>query len=178
MKSKSRAILFWGLAWGLFEATAGFVLHQLPMGIGAYIWFPAAYLMMDRVYQKTGQKRAVLWAASLAAAIKLLNLLWAARPDVVINPAVSIILEALAMVGVLSVLKKRNPAVVNGIWRLGYVLYAAILMPAWMREASVVRDMDALLLFVGKEYVLSSLLCIALTINLRGRRGIMRAERG
>jgi len=175
---KIRNLLFWGIAWGVFESTAGFALHQLPMGMGAYIWFPAAFCMMNRVYQKTGQKRAVVMAALLAASIKLLNLLWAARPDVVINPAVSIVLEALAMAVALSLFKKSNPAFVNALWRLGYVLYALALMPGWMREVSVVRDTDALLSFMVREYVFSTLICMALTINLKGRRGIMHAERG
>lgn len=175
---KIRALLIWGVAWGVFEATAGFVLHQLPVPIGPYIWFPAAFFVMDRVYQKTGQRRAVLWAALLAASIKLINLLWAVRPDIVINPAIAIVLEALAMAGVLCVSQKKNPAIVNALWRLAYLLYAVTLMPTWMREISVIRDTDALLLFVGREYILSTLICMAFTINLSGRRGIMHSERG
>ncbi|MCL2812695.1 MAG: hypothetical protein FWD25_12515 [Clostridia bacterium] len=175
---KWRTVLIWGVAWGVFEATAGFVLHQLPIPIGPYIWFPAAYFMMDRVYQRTGQKRGVLWAALLAASIKLLNLFWAVRPDIVINPAIAIVLEALAMVGVLSFSPKRNPALVNALWRLGYMLYAATLMPVWIREVSVIRDVGAILLFMGREYVLSTLICFAFTIHLSRRRGVMHSERG
>jgi len=174
-----RPVLIWGLAWGAFEATAGFVLHQLPVAIGAYVWFPAAYFFMDRAYQKTGKRRAVMWAALLAASLKMLNLFWALRPDHVINPAVSIMLESLAMAGVLCFAREGKAGfrmiigkvlAVNALWRLGYVLYAAALVPAWMREVSVVRDADAVLRFVGHEYVLSSLICIAAMTVFRDTR--------
>jgi len=164
-----RPILFWGLAWGLFEATAGFALHLLPFSIGAYIWFPAAYLFMDRVYQKTGGKGAVLWVALLSAFLKLLNLFTSVRPDTVINPAVSILLESLAMVCVLSFARKSDGAVlsiasevllVNTLWRLGYTFYLGVLAPAWMREVSVVQSGAAFLTFFVKENLLSALVCV------------------
>jgi len=173
-----RSVLFWGLAWGAFEATIGFVLHQLPFAIGAYVWFPAAYFFMDRTYQKTGRRCAVVWTALLSASLKMLNLFWAIRSDYVINPAVSIVLESLAMVGVLSFTREGKTSfwqiawkvsATNALWRLGYTLYAAALVPAWMREVSVVRDAGALLSFVGHEHVLSSLACVGVMMVFQRR---------
>jgi len=154
-----QSILLWGFVWGAFEATAGVVLHQLPVALGAYIWFPAAYFFMDRVYQKTGRKRAVVWTALLSASLKLLNLFSPIRPDYVINPAVSIILESLAMVLALKLNLKLRILSVNTLWRLGYAFYVSVLASAWIREVSVVQSAAAYFTFFVKENLLSSLVC-------------------
>jgi len=172
-------ILFWGLVWGVFEATAGALLHLLPFAAGAYIWFPAAYFFMDRVYQKTGQKRAVVGSALLSAAIKLLGLFSAMRPDYVIHPAVSIVLEGMAMACVLALLRKGRgtPAEIavkivsiNTLWRLGYALFLFVLAPVWAREGSAVQSMAPFLSFMIRENLLSSLVCgaVAMAVDQRG----------
>jgi len=155
-------IVLLGVAWGVFEATAGFLLHLLPFSIGAYVWFPAAYWFLSRAYHKTGRKRAVIFVALIAAGLKLLNLFSQVRIDYVINPAVSIVLEALAMI----LVPMRMPGgvrvfFVNTLWRVMYAAYAITLMPASMRSVSVVASGPDFVSFMVFENVLSSLVCVA-----------------
>jgi len=168
-------ILFWGILWGLFEATAGFLLHLLPVPLGAYLWFPAAFFFMRGAHQQTEKKSAILGAAAVAAALKLLNLFSDIRPDYVLNPAASILLEALAMIGVTAYRNRPTGqsmttlfstascvAWVNSLWRVGYVFYLIIFSPLWMRDASVVGSAASLLSFLLIENMLSSFVCIVI----------------
>ncbi|WP_312693954.1 hypothetical protein [Caproiciproducens sp.] len=97
MKSKLECILLWGSLWGLEEATLGHFLHLFPFSIGWLFWFPLAYLFMHTVYTKTGKLTSILYTASLASVIKLTDLFLPIRIDMVLNPAVSILLEGCAV---------------------------------------------------------------------------------
>jgi len=174
---KHCSILFWGVIWGAFEATAGFLLHLLPFSIGAYVWFPAAYFFLDRAYRKTGRRSAVVYTGMLAAGLKLLNLFSQVRTDYVINPAASIVLEALAMAFALSLAWRPRRAIaaicfevfaVNTLWRLLYIAYIGTLAPAAFREVSVAASAPAVFTFMVQENIVSSFVCVAIIALARG----------
>lgn len=180
--------LFWGSVWGIFEAVIGYFLHLLPISIGAYIWFPAAYFFMERTYVATGQKRAVVLVALLSASIKLLNLLTPIRLDYVINPAASIVLEALVMICVIAFSRNREfgrspmslvkrVLSVNTLWRVMYTLYAGFIIPAWMQEVSLIRDASSYLSFILLENLASTLICVAaMLLNYRMLKAVSHSE--
>ncbi len=109
MKKHLTTILFLGAIWGLLEATLGYVLHFLPALISGSIMFPIATLVMLRTYQITNSKKSVFSVAVIASLIKSVNLL---MPNLsvwkVINPMISILVEALLVVAVFSVLSSEK----------------------------------------------------------------------
>ncbi|MBU0996530.1 MAG: hypothetical protein KKE16_00630 [Firmicutes bacterium] len=109
MKKHLTTILFLGAIWGLLEATLGYVLHFLPALISGSILFPIATLVMLRTYQVTNSKKSVFGVAVTASLIKSVNLL---MPNLsvwkVINPMISILVEALLVVAVLGVLSSNK----------------------------------------------------------------------
>lgn len=95
------------------------------------IWFPVAYFFIHKAYRDTNSIPAVMLTALTASSLKLINLFFPGRVDVVLNPAVSIILEALSMMLVYQYvidkqLAKINPLTVlltGVIWRALYICY-------------------------------------------------------
>lgn len=182
------SILFWGSLWGIFEATVGYGLHLLPVKLGSYIWFPAAYFFMDRAYNATGRQSTVMGVALLSAAIKLVNLLTPIRADYVINPAVSIVLEAMVMAAALWIINGKagqNQWTVtpwrilftNTAWRLCYLLYLGVIAPAWIREVSVWQDAAQRLNFLAWENLLSSIVSVlAMGVVMRIGKRMHRAS--
>ncbi len=155
-------VLFWSALWGLFEATAGYLLHLLPISIGWIIWFPAAYFFMERMYTKTGKAYAVLFGALFAASVKLLNLFVPGiRIDRVLNPAVSILLEAVGVFLVLTMLKNFSKYCfvqaigASIIWRGLYLLYL-LMVPQWMFDISPLADSVKLISFCVKESIINA----------------------
>ena len=89
--------LFWGSVWGLYEATAGWFVHNLIRvpGAASILMVPFAVFCMDRALRSGGSLRAVAVAAATASTLKLLDLLLPALSLLdVLNPAVAILLEA------------------------------------------------------------------------------------
>jgi hypothetical protein len=162
-------IFIWGGIWGIFEVTVGYLLHLLPFKVGWLVWYPVASFFMLNVYRRTRKVSSILYIGFLSASIKLLNLFLPGRIDRVINPAVSIILEALSMAAVIfavHALKQRKHSVwvkavaalcMNTGWRLLYVFYVAFLVPGWMREISVIRSADAFVTFFVVHNLFTSL---------------------
>lgn len=162
-------VLFWGALWGVFEATVGYLLHLLPISIGFLVWFPIACFFMGKVYARTGKARAILYVGLLSAAVKLVDLLLPGRIDRVINPAVSIIFESLALFAVVCILntlqenRRANPATkalaavgINTLWRGLFILYIAFIVPQWMRDVSVMRSAPSLVRFAVIDHAASS----------------------
>lgn len=163
-------IVVWGTIWGIFEATVGYLLHLLPLSIGWLVWYPMACFFLSCVYRNTNKIYSVLFVGILCAAIKMLNLFLPGRIDRVINPAFSIVFEALSLYAVIWVLnrhlaeKRRRPLVkalaalgMNTGWRALYVLYLFFLVPDWIREVSVISSMESFLKFFVKQNILTSL---------------------
>lgn len=159
----ANSILFWGALWGVFESTVGCLLHLLPVSIGYMIWFPAALFFMDRVYKATGKMYSVLLIAVFAASIKLLNLFMPVRVDKVINPAISIILEAVTVFSVYYTYNKfsrenklSKAIAVSVIWRLLYLVYL-LFVPEWMYTISALADRAKLIKFLLIESGINAL---------------------
>ncbi len=161
MKKNVSAVLLWGGLWGISEATIGYLTHLLLPGMGWMFYFPAAYGFMRGAYKQTGKASVVLACAILSALIKLLNLPMTPRLDYVINPAVSIVLEGLAVgLAFRWIYGKNRPMIRYGLlpfltsaaWRGLYLIYL-LLAPNWIREVSVLYQPDKLLSFATLELI-------------------------
>lgn len=174
-KNKSRRnpvilnILFWGSLWGIFEATAGYLLHLISFSYGWLLWYPFACYFMANVYRKTGRVSSVFFTALLCSSVKLLNLLLPGRIDRVINPAISIIFESLAVAIVIFAINKSfnkarlNPLAIivsvlstNTAWRLMYICYLIFLAPAWIRGFSVISSPQLFVTFFITQNLITS----------------------
>lgn len=166
-------ILIWGGLWGVFEATVGYLLHLLPFSIGWLVWYPVACFFMLNVYRKTHRQGAVLLVGLLSACVKLLNLFLPVQIDKVINPAISIVFEAIAMVSVLYAIihlfaNKKRSFLFKGIaivamntgWRILYCLYLLLLVPDWMREISVISSTESFIIFFVMHNILTSIVLL------------------
>lgn len=136
MKKHIPAIIFFGAIWGIVEATLGYLLHVLPISIyiSGTILFPIVGYILYRAYAVTQSKTALLSIGVVAALIKAVNFfLPFGSPFKIINPMLSIVLESLMVVLVISVLNKDDmfskvkAMVIASIgWRLLYLAYNGI----------------------------------------------------
>lgn len=162
-------IIIWGAIWGIFEATVGYLLHLVPFGYSWLIWYPVACFFMTNVYHKTGRLSSVFFVGSLCAAIKMLNLFLPGRIDKVINPAISIVFEALAMAAVVFAAnhllsgKNKSPLMkalmalsMNTGWRLLYILYLFFLVPDWIRDVSVISTIEKFIPFFVTQNLITT----------------------
>lgn len=95
------AAFLWGSLWGLWEATAGYLAHltHIP-GLPGFIMAPAALYFMSRAFAEAGKIGSVFLTACVAAGLKLLDIFIPGRTlQAVINPALAILLESLAVAG-------------------------------------------------------------------------------
>ena len=165
------SVIFNGTAWGIFEATVGYILHEISFGYSWLIWCPVASFFMANVYRRTKRASAVFFTGLLCASVKMLNLLLPVRVDRVINPAISIVLEALVMSLVIIAARKflgekiKSPIFgglaalsANTLWRLMFILYLLLLAPDWMREISVISSTEKFLPFFIYQNLITSLI--------------------
>ena len=159
-------IVVWGSIWGIFEATAGYLLHLLPFNFGWIVWYPAACFFMVSAYRKSGNASSVIYVALLCASIKLLNLLLPIRIDKVINPSVSIVLESISMYLAIKILgegqkktfvKAISAISMNTAWRLMFALYLLVAVPDWMRDISVISSTEKIISFFITQNIITSL---------------------
>lgn len=101
MKPNSNRSLLIGLGalWGLSEATLGWGMHLLHLPYRSLALFPIGLFLMLYGVRRTGKARVAWQIAMVAALVKLTNLL---MPGIfpayyVINPAVAVLLEGLAV---------------------------------------------------------------------------------
>ncbi len=173
------AVMTWGALWGIFEITVGYLLHLFEIKISWLIWYPVACFFMANVYRQTRSRSSVLYIGIMCASIKLLNLLTPIRIDKVINPAISIVFEAVSMYVVMVALHRfwgetqKKPTIkalaaltMNTGWRLLFMLYLLLLVPDWIRDVSVISSAEkfipffitqnlatSFVLFVGYQYL-------------------------
>jgi len=103
-------VLLWGSLWGIWEATAGHIIHltRVP-GLPGFIMFPAAFYFMSRVFVLSGRYQSIVLAACLAAGLKLFDIFIPGQTiQAVINPARAILLESLAVAGFYYCLERFN----------------------------------------------------------------------
>jgi hypothetical protein len=91
------AALFWGTLWGLWEATAGHLVHLVRIpGLPGILMAPAALFFLTRAVRAGGTPGAAFLTGCVAAGMKLLDLLIPGRNILaVVNPAQFILLESL-----------------------------------------------------------------------------------
>lgn len=135
-KENIAAIIFFGSIWGIIEATIGYVLHLLPVSIyiSGTVLFPIVGYILYKAYAVTKSKSSLLAIGVVAAAVKAVNFFMPFRsPFKIINPMLSIILESLMVVLVISLLNKDDlmskikAMVIASIgWRLLYLAYDGV----------------------------------------------------
>ena len=164
-------ILTWGSLWGIFEATVGYILHLIPLSIGWLVWYPVSCFFMFGLYRKTKRTEAIVLVGLLSACIKLFNLFLPGRIDRVLNPAVSIIFEAITMAAVFWMAKKYNKEnkntflkkaliifCMNTTWRILYAFYLLFFVPNWMREISVIKNTEEAFMFFVVYNIITTML--------------------
>lgn len=167
-------ILFWGTVWGIFEATVGYLIHAVSFPYSFLVWYPASCFFMANVYRKTHSALSMLFVGLFSGSMKLLNLLLPGRIDKVINPAISIVFEAMAFALAVFVVNRYFAKIkgqwywqavivlcVNTGWRMLYCLYLLLLVPDWMRDVSVISSSEKLIPFMVTQNALTSLLVFA-----------------
>ncbi len=107
-------VLLIGGIWGILEATLGTMLHLSSFeNLGMYtgssvVMVSIAYCLLPIAYKKTSKARSIMYCGFVAASIKLLLLclpfFWT-RTQSVINPAISIVLEAMCFAGIVWAIK-------------------------------------------------------------------------
>lgn len=108
-KSLWSPILLWGLLWGLWEATAGHLVHLIKIpGLPGFVMAPAAFFFMSRAFARSGRTESIFLTACVAAGIKLIDLFIPGQlVQAAVNPAQAILLEALAVTGFYTFLSRR-----------------------------------------------------------------------
>ena len=135
-KQNIPAIIFFGAIWGIIEATLGYLLHLLPISIyiSGSVMFPVVAYILYKAYAVTKSKPDLLSIGLIAALIKAINFLMPfGSPFKIINPMLSIIMESLMVVLVISLLNKKDVfSKTSGFllasfgWRLLYLGYMGV----------------------------------------------------
>ncbi|MBS3819039.1 hypothetical protein KGY73_05995 [bacterium] len=126
--------LFWGSLWGITEASLGHVFHMIRIpGLPGLLMFPAALFFMVKAYERWTGKITIFLTSLVAASFKFMDLMvpphdfWA-----VLNPAMAILCESLALVLFLTIWKKQELWKLKSLWSLAVgwkILYALFLTP-------------------------------------------------
>jgi hypothetical protein len=165
--------LFWGAMWGIAEATIGYLAHLIFVvpGIAGFIMFPLGFYFMTRAYNATGKTGSLFMTAVVAANIKLLDLfLPGLSPIKTINPALSILMEALAVMIVLKLtavsrvetrrFRLREALAVSAGWRLGFLFYSSLLFLFAVSEEFIQMGLVHILRFMLLESVINALIIV------------------
>jgi hypothetical protein len=167
--------LAWGAIWGLYEATAGYLVHsfvRMP-GTSSLLLVPFAVFCMVGAMTASGSRRSAMIAAVTAASIKLVDLLLP-NPTLlaVLNPAMAIVLEGLVFTVVARQLgaPERRPSLtataVGAVafstgWRVLFLGWSAILAAGWS-TGMLRHGYDLPLGFLVRDSLLSSAVIVAL----------------
>lgn len=164
VKRNISIVLFWGAIWGIVEATLGYFLHLISFSMGWCIWLPLAFYFLNKVYTQTKKTNYLVYVGAIAAAIKLVNLFMTSQINKVINPAMSIIFEALALCAIYKVIENKKTKLnylgvlaANFAWRIMYILYLFI-MPYYFSEGSPISGLQSFLKFFLLESIVTSVI--------------------
>lgn len=165
--------LFWGALWGIAEATLGYLAHLITVipGIAGFIMFPIGFYFMTRAYKAVGKKGVLFSTAAVAAGIKLVDLfLPGLSPIKTINPALSILMEALAVMVVFKLLdggrveagrfRFGDALAASAGWRLGFLFYSSLLFVFAVSEEFIQMGLVHLLRFMLLESVINALIIV------------------
>lgn len=169
MKKEVSIIIMWGAIWGIVEASLGYVLHRVTLGIpglAGFIMFPVACYFMNKVYKQTGKTSSILSVSFITAAIKLTDFLIPRSSTIlIINPAIAIILEGIVIYAAFRIweMKKNSlnyillPLVASMGWRLLFCLYL-LMLPSYIAKAPMVTSMESFLKFIILEGFINSII--------------------
>jgi hypothetical protein len=101
-----RAVLSWGLVWGLAEASLGHILHGVPVpGLAGLVMIPLGLWFMGRAFRETGRPGTILLVAAVAAALKTADVFLPGRGLMMaLRPALAILSEGLLVAALFAVL--------------------------------------------------------------------------
>ncbi len=98
MYKRILSVVFWGSLWGITEASLGYLIHLSSLPVSGLIMFPAAFYFMKKAYNDDTRPSTIFYVSLIAALIKLTDVLIPGRILIlVINPAIAILLEGLAV---------------------------------------------------------------------------------
>lgn len=125
-------VLTLGALWGILEATLGTILHfdgvAKTFASSSIVMVPIAYALLSIGYKNTGKLRSVFYIGLIAGCIKLFAFFVPGiAPNHVINPAISIVLEAATFGLAVYVIKPQNMLSYKGI---AVILLASIVYRA------------------------------------------------
>ena len=161
MKKDGLSIVFWGALWGIAEATLGYVLHRAAIampGLPGFVMFPVAFYFMRHAYKATGKAQAVVSVAAVAAMIKCVDFRVPGNDPIrIVNPALSIMMEGLAVALVFAYTEEKGTAVgfvhslsMGVLWRglfLGYLFLISLFgLPAALVTDGILISLRFLLL--------------------------------
>ena len=123
--------ILYGSLWGICEAVLGYVLHLIPFGVSGFVMFPVGFYFMNKGYKQTQNINTIFFIGFIAAAIKLVDFFLPFVPlRMIIDPAVSILLESLIIVFAFKLFVSKSGGLgMTGIvfssvvWRVLFVLY-------------------------------------------------------
>jgi hypothetical protein len=181
MRKHFSKCLLLGSAWGIAEATLGYLLHRFALGIGWLFWFPVAYFFIAKCWRWTKSPMAVMATALIAASLKFVDLFFPVRIDMVINPAASIIAEALSAALVYAYVSKRRAeasplleiaevVMISSLWRIIYISYV-LCLPSSLIAISPVADPVSFAKFLFLENSANILLICFISFSVSSLRG-------
>ncbi|WP_320163236.1 hypothetical protein [uncultured Trichococcus sp.] len=186
MNEKAIQIIYWGSLWGIAEASLGYVLHmaaiQLP-GVPGFVMFPVAFYFMRKAYLATGKPEAVFQVALAAALIKCCDFLIPGNiPIRILNPALSILLEGLAVALVFAYAERKKIAIgfasvfsMGVLWRFVFLFHLFLTSLFDLPAALVTDGLQVSLRFLFLESLVNAILMVAyLKFENTEHRGAVR----
>lgn len=150
-----KTFIFWGSLWGLSEATLGTLFHIVPW-IAGFFMFPIGFYFMKRALNDSGKTIAIFNTAVIAAGIKLTGLfLPFQHPAKVLNPAASIMMEALAVILFFSIFnvqkshfRFREILSLTIGWQLIFITYHVVLSTFSLYDGILQMSLTTLIRFL------------------------------
>lgn len=166
MKNKMKlftTVIFFGSIWGILEATIGHVLHFIPATIAGSIMFPIASFILYKTYQRTESKLSLIYVGIVAATIKSVDLLLPSLSIYkTINPMISILLESLVVVAVITLVISKKPQlsytalpIASLSWRTIFIGYMGLQFVLTGNLAPYIKSIQAAVMFVVVSGLLS-----------------------
>lgn len=173
---KLRTFIFWGALWGLTEATLGSLFHIVPW-IAGFFMFPIAFYFMKKALNDSRRLSAIFYTAAVAAGVKLTGLLFPFQnPATVINPAASIMMEALAVMLFFKVFgceknhyQPREILTAAFGWRIAFIAYHLLLVSFSLYDGIMQWSALTLARFLVMESIVDTVI-IALLLRVETSR--------
>jgi hypothetical protein len=159
--------LLYGSLWGIVEATLGYVLHLVFIPFAGFIMFPIGVYFMKKAEKTTQKASSIVYVATIAAGIKLFNLF---LPNInffkVINPSISILLQGVAVVVLLSEYSRMTlPKTIGaGVFWRGALLIIMTLSSGGMQNVWYFQESLRWINFIVFESIVNGVL-IGLLLN-------------